>query len=162
MDCVGCDKCRLWGKVQTAGYGTALKVLFEFDEANGDNGAPLRRTELVALVNTLDKVSSALNAVRMFEGMIEEGKRGGETKTSEGVVRKPGLKPGEEILEGKMKIRSTTENDTTVDEDDGYPDFSRRPQEDLTISEIFWDEVGLVWRTYVYVLKSWIDLPTKL
>lgn len=30
MDCVGCDKCRLWGKVQTNGYGTALKVLFEF------------------------------------------------------------------------------------------------------------------------------------
>jgi ERO1-like protein beta len=25
MDCVGCDKCRLWGKVQTQGYGTALK-----------------------------------------------------------------------------------------------------------------------------------------
>ena len=32
MDCVGCDKCRLWGKVQTSGLGTALKVLFELDE----------------------------------------------------------------------------------------------------------------------------------
>lgn len=28
MDCVGCDKCRLWGKVQVNGMGTALKVLF--------------------------------------------------------------------------------------------------------------------------------------
>ena len=34
MDCVGCDKCRLWGKVQTTGLGTALKVLFELDEKN--------------------------------------------------------------------------------------------------------------------------------
>jgi len=32
MDCVGCDKCRLWGKVQTTGLATALKVLFEMDE----------------------------------------------------------------------------------------------------------------------------------
>lgn len=32
MDCVGCDKCRLWGKVQTTGVATALKILFELDE----------------------------------------------------------------------------------------------------------------------------------
>jgi hypothetical protein len=28
MDCVGCDKCRLWGKLQVNGLGTALKILF--------------------------------------------------------------------------------------------------------------------------------------
>lgn len=28
MDCVDCDKCRLWGKLQTHGIGTALKILF--------------------------------------------------------------------------------------------------------------------------------------
>lgn len=32
MDCVGCDKCRLWGKLQVSGLGTALKILFELDE----------------------------------------------------------------------------------------------------------------------------------
>lgn len=32
MDCVGCDKCRLWGKIQTSGVGTALKILFELDD----------------------------------------------------------------------------------------------------------------------------------
>lgn len=31
MDCVGCDKCRLWGKVQVSGIGTALKILFGLD-----------------------------------------------------------------------------------------------------------------------------------
>lgn len=30
MDCVSCQKCRLWGKIQTTGMGTALKVLFSF------------------------------------------------------------------------------------------------------------------------------------
>eukprot|EP00066_Takifugu_rubripes_P005629 XP_003969808.2 PREDICTED: LOW QUALITY PROTEIN: ERO1-like protein alpha [Takifugu rubripes] len=28
MDCVGCFKCRLWGKLQTQGLGTSLKILF--------------------------------------------------------------------------------------------------------------------------------------
>ncbi|KAK5241154.1 endoplasmic oxidoreductin-1, partial [Cryomyces antarcticus] len=51
MDCVGCDKCRLWGKLQTAGYGTALKVLFELgqEQSEGQSKPLLRRTELVAL-----------------------------------------------------------------------------------------------------------------
>lgn len=30
MDCVSCQKCRLWGKIQTMGMGTALKVLFSY------------------------------------------------------------------------------------------------------------------------------------
>ncbi|WVR08005.1 hypothetical protein IAU60_005049 [Kwoniella sp. DSM 27419] len=33
MDCVGCDKCRLWGKLQVSGIGTALKILFAVDDA---------------------------------------------------------------------------------------------------------------------------------
>lgn len=31
MDCVGCEKCRLWGKLQVLGLGTALKILFSDD-----------------------------------------------------------------------------------------------------------------------------------
>jgi hypothetical protein len=31
MDCVECEKCRLWGKIQVSGIGTALKILFSFD-----------------------------------------------------------------------------------------------------------------------------------
>lgn len=32
MDCVGCDKCRLWGKLQVTGLGTALKLLFSYED----------------------------------------------------------------------------------------------------------------------------------
>ena len=71
MDCVGCDKCRLWGKLQTAGYGTALKILFEFNENESQNPL-LRRTELVALVNTLDKVSHSLSAAARFEERLRK------------------------------------------------------------------------------------------
>ncbi|XP_062012201.1 endoplasmic reticulum oxidoreductin-1-like isoform X1 [Rosa rugosa] len=34
MDCVGCEKCRLWGKLQVLGLGTALKILFSVDGKN--------------------------------------------------------------------------------------------------------------------------------
>lgn len=69
MDCVGCDKCRLWGKLQTSGYGTALKVLFEFDMEKSQ-GFHLRRTELVSLVVTLQRLSHSIWAVEQFRSMI--------------------------------------------------------------------------------------------
>ncbi|EPS97748.1 hypothetical protein FOMPIDRAFT_1024914 [Fomitopsis schrenkii] len=69
MDCVGCDKCRLWGKVQTTGVATALKVLFELDEKALDPSANpnlLQRSEVVALINTLHRFSESLAAVNDF------------------------------------------------------------------------------------------------
>lgn len=32
MDCVGCEKCRLWGKLQVFGLGAALNILFSVDD----------------------------------------------------------------------------------------------------------------------------------
>lgn len=63
MDCVGCEKCRLWGKLQAQGLGTALKILFS---SQGSNGALLfSRNEIVALVNYLNRLSESLEIVRM-------------------------------------------------------------------------------------------------
>ncbi|KIK99082.1 hypothetical protein PAXRUDRAFT_823187 [Paxillus rubicundulus Ve08.2h10] len=72
MDCIGCDKCRLWGKVQTTGLATALKVLFEMDEKALDphrNQNLLQRSEVVALINTLHRFSESLHAVEQFREM---------------------------------------------------------------------------------------------
>ncbi|KAF9010509.1 endoplasmic oxidoreductin-1 [Cyathus striatus] len=69
MDCVGCDKCRLWGKVQTTGIATALKILFELDETALDphsNSGLLQRSEVVAMMNTLFRFSESLVAVDDF------------------------------------------------------------------------------------------------
>ena len=44
MDCVSCEKCKLWGKLQMLGLGTALKILIEdADEVEMD----LQRNEIV-------------------------------------------------------------------------------------------------------------------
>ncbi|KAG1737692.1 hypothetical protein EDB19DRAFT_1717337 [Suillus lakei] len=72
MDCVGCDKCRLWGKVQTTGLATALKILFEMDETALDprkNHNLLQRSEVVALINTLHRFSESLQAAEIFRDM---------------------------------------------------------------------------------------------
>jgi ERO1-like protein beta len=72
MDCVGCDKCRLWGKIQTTGVATALKILFELDEKALDpatNHNLLQRSEVVALINTLHRFSESLEAVEDFREM---------------------------------------------------------------------------------------------
>lgn len=70
MDCVGCDKCRLWGKLQVNGLGTALKILFE------SNKLPpkrlLQRSELVALINTVHRFSESIRAVENFRTLYEE------------------------------------------------------------------------------------------
>uniref|UniRef100_A0A8C9RF80 ERO1-like protein alpha n=1 Tax=Scleropages formosus TaxID=113540 RepID=A0A8C9RF80_SCLFO len=58
MDCVGCFKCRLWGKLQTQGLGTALKIMFSerqieaLPKSTGSKpGFQLTRQEIVALFN---------------------------------------------------------------------------------------------------------------
>ncbi|KAJ8093341.1 endoplasmic oxidoreductin-1 [Marasmius tenuissimus] len=75
MDCIDCDQCRLWGKVQTKGVATALKVLFELDEASlsrSPNSNPLQRSEIVALFNTLHRFSESLQAVDIFRRLATD------------------------------------------------------------------------------------------
>ncbi|KAI9732451.1 MAG: endoplasmic oxidoreductin-1 [Cirrosporium novae-zelandiae] len=103
MDCIGCDKCRLWGKLQTAGYGTALKVLFEFDETKNGENPPLRRTELVALMNTLGRVSNSLKSVQSFRSQLA----GLENKEK---VEVEAAKPQESpILEAETEVEAAEE-----------------------------------------------------
>jgi len=170
MDCVGCDKCRLWGKLQTAGYGTALKILFEFDEKNPDSDPPLRRTELVALINTLDRVSTSLNSIREFRQMLEAR----EASSSPSSASTPASQQSSHVEANPTAgttVVNTTPHSSTIpaadeteeDEWGGLP--RRRPRrtryQDLTVGEIFYEEFDLIWRTFVYVMKSWFQLPGK-
>jgi hypothetical protein len=52
MDCVGCSKCKLWGKLQVHGIGTALKILFSEKKVER---LKLTRREIVALFNVLGR-----------------------------------------------------------------------------------------------------------
>lgn len=89
MDCVGCEKCRLWGKLQFLGVGTAMKILFaegttaqshspfepvpgspaQSGQEGGLGNIHLSRNELVALINVLHRVSMSLSAVSVLRNM---------------------------------------------------------------------------------------------
>ncbi|EST08441.1 Endoplasmic reticulum oxidoreductin 1 [Kalmanozyma brasiliensis GHG001] len=72
MDCVGCDKCRLWGKLQVHGIGTALKLLFNRNEREAVGEVKLQKSELVALVNAAHRIAESLRAVERFRDMYQE------------------------------------------------------------------------------------------
>ncbi|XP_014253966.1 ero1-like protein isoform X2 [Cimex lectularius] len=80
MDCVGCEKCKLWGKLQVQGLGTALKILFskKFDSINPLNVEKYRnnktfhleRSEIVSLFNALGRLSTSIHEIENFRRMM--------------------------------------------------------------------------------------------
>ncbi|XP_042732495.1 ERO1-like protein beta isoform X2 [Lagopus leucura] len=78
MDCVGCDKCRLWGKLQTQGLGTALKILFSekeiqnLPENSPSKGFQLTRQEIVALVNAFGRLSTSIKELQNFKILLQQ------------------------------------------------------------------------------------------
>ncbi|XP_019745183.1 ERO1-like protein beta [Hippocampus comes] len=81
MDCVGCSKCRLWGKLQTQGLGTALKILFSerriknLPERSASKGFQLTRQEVVALINGFARLSSSIYELHNFRLLLKESGR---------------------------------------------------------------------------------------
>lgn len=69
MDCVGCEKCRLWGKLQFLGLGTALRILFE-------NETPeLERNDIIALFNLMYKLSTSVDWLDRMEDELNREAR---------------------------------------------------------------------------------------
>ncbi|XP_034049067.1 ERO1-like protein alpha [Thalassophryne amazonica] len=79
MDCVGCFKCRLWGKLQTRGLGTALKILFSERQIealpNSTVHRPLfqlNRQEIVSLLNAFGRISTSIRELKNFRSLLDE------------------------------------------------------------------------------------------
>ena len=158
MDCVGCDKCRLWGKLQTAGYGAAMKVLFEY-ENNAVEIPMLKRTELVALFNTLARISDSLNAIHEFRLMVEAAETEEESVGHHHVVPDRAKKPHHVIPGQPYKSAAS----------DGFDEFGKEEHltdqtkhEDESIGDAFWEEFDLIWKVLKYVLKSWFMFPKRM
>ncbi|KAL7620397.1 endoplasmic oxidoreductin-1 [Parahypoxylon ruwenzoriense] len=160
MDCVGCDKCRLWGKLQTAGYGAALKVLFEFD--NESLEVPeLKRTELVALFNTYARLSSSMNAIVGFRAMVEAEEKPSAIPDRAKKPHAVGLSarsPAATSGEAKSDYEGDDEWDT---EDDDLPPRQERSKPE-TSGEIFNEELSRVIKAFKIVIKSWATFPKTL
>ncbi|KAI3466838.1 hypothetical protein Pfo_023501 [Paulownia fortunei] len=72
MDCLGCEKCRLWGKLQVLGLGTALKILFSVNgQELSAQRLQLQRNEVIALINLLHRLSESVKLVHEMGPSIE-------------------------------------------------------------------------------------------
>ena len=73
MDCVACDKCKLWGKVQTHALGTAFKILLtDFDNKVQLNEFHLHRHEISTLFNGITRLSNSINSLNQFNQLIKK------------------------------------------------------------------------------------------
>lgn len=67
MDCVECETCKVYGKLQTYGIAAALKILFA-EKFTGESEVHLKRNELIALMVTFYKFSTSISYIdKMFE-----------------------------------------------------------------------------------------------
>lgn len=118
MDCVGCEKCRLWGKLQILGVGTAIKVLLmtppttttstttsktaaasEKDSCDQDEDGEgavkklvLNRQEVIALLNTLNQLSKS---VEFASRIMNEHRRSEDKQEEQGIQQQEVVDSGD-------------------------------------------------------------------
>ena len=144
MDCVGCDKCRLWGKLQTAGYGAALKVLFEYEPGKEFY---LKRTELVALVNTLGRTSTSITALTQFRDRLKDSQSSSSSDSAWSSTP-------------SFSSKKTEDQQDLDDLDELFNNSGPYAEDDPM--DLVLEELDLIWRTVKFILKEWLGLPKKV
>ena len=96
VDCADCEKCRLWGKLQTRGLATAVKIILtpiecleknisiiSQDNPNRESAEIVEacenfrmdRGEIVSLFNAFARLSYSVEFVEKFKSDLKEKKR---------------------------------------------------------------------------------------
>lgn len=177
MDCVGCDRCRMWGKIQTIGYGTALKILFEDDNYDNHN-LKFRRIEIVALINTFDRLSKSIESINMFKEMyLQHLKDVAEGLTQPGVYDKiQNNKPGNGFafpFVSPLPQKKPDQTNTLKNQQQKQPqetdkkrltleEIAHTKPEDRTFIEDFRLSFDEVWQALRFVLTSYQRFPAVL
>ncbi|TVY71399.1 Endoplasmic reticulum oxidoreductin-1 [Lachnellula suecica] len=162
MDCVGCDKCRLWGKLQTAGYGAALKVLFEFDN-NSEDVPSLSRTELVALFNTLARISSSLESVYDFRTMVESEETEAESVGHHHHVLSDRATKPHHVVPGKDYTDSVEEDFEEYEREQAERARKQKAAtQEQSVGEDIWKELRIFYKVFKYVMWGWVRFPVTM
>lgn len=178
MDCVHCDRCRLWGKLQTTGYGTSLKTLFELKDKSNFH-INLSKMEIIALVNTFDRLSKSLESVEKFKKMYDEAilreERGEHEITTNSLEGLPGqasfISGGSSYdLEAKkktamkkasnekMKMPEVFKKEKKFFEEVIYPKLDKDGDGE-TLGEIFITELKNVFNSLKWLARSYFIFP---
>ncbi|AGO12902.1 AaceriADL348Wp [[Ashbya] aceris (nom. inval.)] len=176
MDCVHCDRCRMWGKVQTTGYATSLKILFEMDA--GDERArqrvvdKLTKYELIALFNTFDRISKSVSAINNFERVYRNE---AETNTSSiaaffqnnffrllGRSSAPGEREASNVTEDTSLPVDTTPADEPYFADIKMPVRPAKPENTQESMSDLHMELRNVCHALHFIWRSYVELPRNL
>eukprot|EP00029_Vermamoeba_vermiformis_P008681 TRINITY_DN4132_c0_g1_i1.p1 TRINITY_DN4132_c0_g1~~TRINITY_DN4132_c0_g1_i1.p1 ORF type:complete len:495 (+),score=70.30 TRINITY_DN4132_c0_g1_i1:117-1601(+) len=128
LDCVACEKCRVWGKLQINGLGTALKVLFELNDKDADQEGleitknpqdpsknvaktlslsknnQLQRTEIIALINLMDRLSESIKFTEEMMSMNYEHRTTLEKTLAKATLFLRNLKQSNNLVRGAVTI----------------------------------------------------------
>jgi len=132
MDCVACEKCRLWGKLQVTGLGTALKILFSTPDTTSIS---LKRSEIVAFVNGFNKLSTTINMIDEFRTLWREKEKG-------------------EKKENEKKEDEKKEEDETID--DEYADMKLIEEREMGKAEEALLNFARKISKYVYFVRDFV------
>lgn len=137
MDCVTCDRCRLWGKIQSTGYATALKILFNENIKDLKN---LKKVEIASLFNTFDRLTKSIESIENFNKLqsLKELEKQAEVHYQSDAVLEPQL-PVEEQEPPFVEDRASA-----------------------TFGDKFQDELNEVWEALKFIFQSYINLPHNL
>lgn len=161
MDCVHCDRCRLWGKVQSTGYATSLKILLEMDNDPMFVVNSLTKYELIALLNTFDRISKSVQLINDFEVMYNE-KYNAEYRKKNSFVGKALGKLAQITKGSEQQNDDNTQVDYIVPEDDGYEIKIKLDDIKATFSNSWNNEVNEVKKALMFILRSYVDFPKNL
>eukprot|EP00760_Papus_ankaliazontas_P005183 PhM_4_TR12437/c0_g2_i1/m.30365/K10950/ERO1L; ERO1-like protein alpha len=103
MDCLTCEKCRLWGKVQTLGLGTALRIVMTNTTLDS-----LQRSEVVALINLFRQLSYSVNSVDRMRELLNAERNAAKAPASEEVETKQQQQQEEKTHHEKEKEEADT------------------------------------------------------
>ena len=163
MDCVHCDRCRLWGKVQSTGYATSLKILLEMDNDPMFVVNSLTKYELIALMNTFDRISKSVQLINDFEIMYNE-KYNEEYRKNNSFVGKA-LNKLASFTKSSEKNEQKEENiqvDYILPKND-QENINEKLSEIKTTFVTSWhNEINEVKRALTFIFRSYIDFPKNL
>lgn len=164
MDCVGCDRCRMWGKLQTIGYGTALKILFELEDPSTQHLLKFRRIELVALFNTFDRLSKSIASINNFKQMYLQHLE----DVAAGIAKHGDYEPlhdkGIEFPFVAFQPKAATKKDEKVEKKDATEIHKAGGQiyNPQSSKQGVKEELENIESALRFVLRSYIDFPKRI
>lgn len=167
MDCVHCDRCRLWGKVQSTGYATSLKILLEMDTDPMFVVNSLTKYELIALLNTFDRISKSVQSINDFEVLFNK-KYNAQYKDPEKSIFN---KAFDKLTEYSQKLTTSQNDNDSAEADNIFVDVILPKEEAVDENKVsFHSQLKTSWNQEMdevinalkFIGQSYIDLPRNL